>query len=306
MNTSDDAGVYRISDDLALVQTLDFITPIVDDPYVFGQVAAANSLSDVYAMGGTPMVALNIVCFPSKDVPMEVLGRILAGGADKAKEAGIEIMGGHSVDDPEPKYGLVVTGRVHPNRIYTNAGAQAGDHLILTKPIGAGIMTTAIKKGLLSEAGIQEVIRSMTTLNREAAAVLGDYDVHAVTDVTGFGLLGHLFEMICPNNLGASIRFAAVPVMSEAPALAQQRVVPGGSNRNWNRVKEFVGQSEQLTAEQIAILCDPQTSGGLLIAVAAKDADALRQRLESIGTLAAADLGQFNDQDVCRIEVVTS
>lgn len=305
MNTSDDAGVYRISDDLALVQTLDFITPIVDDPYVFGQVAAANSLSDVYAMGGTPMVALNIVCFPSKDVPMEVLGKILAGGADKAKEAGIDIMGGHSVDDPEPKYGLVVTGRVHPNRIYTNAGAQAGDHLLLTKPIGAGIMTTAIKKGLLSEAGIQEVIRSMTTLNRDAAAVLGDYDVHAVTDVTGFGLLGHLFEMICPSNLGASIRLADVPVMSEAPALAQQRVVPGGSNRNWNRVKEFVPQSESLTADQIAILCDPQTSGGLMISVAAKDADALRQRLESIGTLAAADLGEFNGQAGCKIEVVT-
>lgn len=303
-STADDAGVYRISDELALVQTLDFITPIVDDPFVFGQVAAANSLSDVYAMGGVPMVALNIVCFPSKVVPLEVLGKILAGGSDKAREAGIEIMGGHSVDDPEPKYGLVVTGRIHPDRVYTNAGARPGDHLVLTKPIGTGIMTTAIKKGLLPQSGIDEVVRSMTTLNRNAAEVLAEFDVHGVTDVTGFGLMGHLYEMVCNSGLGATVRFADVPIMSEVTKLAQQQVVPGGSKRNWKRVEGFVEKGEALTTDQIAILCDPQTSGGLLIAVSAKDATALQERLASVGTLAAADVGEFSDRQPGRIEVL--
>jgi selenide,water dikinase len=191
-STADDAAAYRIDNDRAIIQTVDFITPIVDDPYVYGQIAAANSISDVYAMGGRPLFALNIVCFPSKKLPLEILGRILQGGCDKAREAGIEIVGGHSVDDDEPKYGLVVTGVAPVDRILTNCGAQSGDALVLTKPLGSGILTTAWKKGLLANEAKDKVVSVMATLNRAAAEALEGLEVHALTDITGFGLLGHL------------------------------------------------------------------------------------------------------------------
>lgn len=301
--TSDDAGVYRLTDDIALVQTLDFITPIVDDPFVYGQVAAANSLSDVYAMGGTPVVAMNIVCFPSRKVPMESLGRILEGGASKTSEAGIEIIGGHSVDDQEPKYGLVVTGRVDPNRIYTNAGARAGDHLILTKPIGTGILTTAIKKRKIDGSDTDQVIESMTTLNRLAADALVNFRVHAVTDITGFGLLGHLHELVEGAGLGARLDYSNVPVMEHAIDLVKKRVVPGGSKRNLRRVEQSIDWASGLSDEASMILCDPQTSGGLLISCHPEDVSGLIDALKEMNALTADVVGEMVEDSDRRIRV---
>lgn len=302
--TADDAGVYRLTDEVALVQTLDFITPIVDDPFIYGQVAAANSLSDVYAMGGTPVVAMNIVCFPSRKVEMSALGKILEGGASKTKEAGIEIIGGHSVDDNEPKYGLVVTGRVDPNRFYTNAGAKVGDQLILTKPIGTGILTTAIKKRKLDDTDAAQVIESMITLNRRAAEVLGDFQVNAVTDITGFGLIGHLFEMASGSGVGARIDYAKIPIMEAAPSLVRRRIVPGGSKRNLRRIQEHTQWANELPEEAQMICCDPQTSGGLLISVAKEDVNELVTRLKAVDALATNIIGEITDDPQSQIHVV--
>jgi selenide,water dikinase len=292
-STSDDAAAYRIDDGLAIIQTLDFITPIVDDPYDFGRIAAANSISDIYAMGGRPLFALNIVCFPSGKLPLDLLSEILKGGAAAAREAGIEIIGGHSVDDAEPKYGLVVTGRVPCDRILTNAGAQPGDRLVLTKPLGSGILTTALKRGLLEDEASRTVVDLMKTLNRSAAEALDGLDVHALTDITGFGLLGHLVELTAGSNVGARLNVREVPVLSDVWPLARAGVFPGGARRNLDRVNRCVRWSEGTNEETRLVLSDPQTSGGLLIAVSPNDLDSLLIRLTRLETLSHCVIGEI-------------
>jgi len=292
-STADDAAVYQIDDQKAVIQTVDFITPIVDDPYDYGQIAAANSISDVYAMGGRPLFALNVVCFPSRKVPLEVLQRIMQGGCAKAREAGISIIGGHSVDDQEPKYGLVVTGLVHPDRVLANAGARPGDFLVLTKPLGSGILTTALKKKRLPQSATRKVVELMTTLNRAAAEALEGLEVHAVTDITGFGLLGHLIEMLTGSQVGARLRGADVPVLEEVWPLARRGIYPGGATRNLERFGPSVQWAGDMSKETRIVLADPQTSGGLLIAVAPHDLDRLRDRLASAVAPARAVIGEI-------------
>jgi selenide,water dikinase len=266
-NTADDAGVYRLTAELALVQTVDFFTPVVDDPYQFGAIAAANALSDVYAMGGVPRTALNIACFPVGTLPLEVLAEILRGGADKLREAGVTLVGGHTVDDPEPKYGLSVTGLIHPDRILTNAGGRSGDVLVLTKPLGSGIATTAIKQGRASEALQQQVIALMATLNRAAAEAMLEVDTHAATDITGFGLLGHLAEMAAGSGLAATIAADAVPNLPEVLDLAVVGIVPSGTRRNLESLADRLSWDPAIEEPLRLVLGDAQTSGGLLIAV---------------------------------------
>ncbi len=302
-STSDDAAAFRLDAQQAILQTLDFITPIVDDPYDYGQIAAANSISDIYAMGGKPLFALNIVCFPSKKIPLDVLGRILQGGADKAREAGIPIIGGHSVEDAEPKYGLVVTGVAHPGRILTNAGAQPGDVLILTKPIGSGILSSAWKRGKLTPAGQQSVTRTMATLNRTAAEALEGLAVHALTDVTGFGLVGHLSEMMAGSGTTAQVSAGKVPLLDEVWNLASAGVYPGGAKRNLDQFGGRVTWPEGSNDVLQVVLADPQTSGGLLIAVAAADAPRLVERLQAANTLAAALIGEVSASTGMLIQV---
>ena len=288
---SDDAAVYRLSDELALVATLDFITPVVDDPYLFGLIAAANALSDVYAMGARPIFALNVVNFPRDTLPLDTLGEIVRGGADKATEAGIAILGGHSVDDPEPKYGLVVVGTVHPQRVVANRGAQPGDLLVLTKPLGIGIITTALKRDAVSAATVELATASMTALNRAAGEAMAEVGVNAATDVTGFGLLGHLAELLRASAVGARIDTARVPVLPEVDRLAAAGLVPGGSRRNLEALADFVRWSPALDEPARLILCDAQTSGGLLMSVPDARRAALLAALESRG-VAGAVVGQ--------------
>lgn len=270
---SDDASVYRLTDDLALVQTVDFFPPIHDDPYIFGQIAACNALSDVYAMGGEPKLALNIMAVP-KDMPGETVHEILRGGYDMVYEAGAIITGGHSILDEEPKYGLAVTGFVHPDRVLTNAGARPGDVLFLTKPLGVGILTTAAKVDMTSPGGMALAVRLMTTLNRAARDCMVRYRVHACTDVTGFGLLGHALEMAQGGNVELHIDAGAVDLIPEAAELARMGILPEGMYRNREFAEGFVEPGSVELARQ-DVLYDPQTSGGLLIAVDPADADAL-------------------------------
>lgn len=277
IETSDDAAVYKISDELAMIQTVDFFTPVVDDPYSFGQIAAANALSDVYAMGGTPKVALNIVGFPSC-LPTDILGEILRGGADKVKEAGAVLVGGHSISDDEPKYGLCVSGFVHPARMWKNTGSRPGDALILTKPLGTGIINTAIKADEAGEDEAREAVRVMAELNRTAAGVFSRYPIHACTDVTGFGLLGHLLEMMVSSGATARIDVGALPVIDGALAFARREMVPGGSLRNREYHKGQVDFSHVPT-QMIHLLWDPQTSGGLLVSL---PQDRARQALRDL------------------------
>jgi len=258
--------VVRLDGDRFIVQTVDFFTPIVDDPYQYGQIAAANSLSDIYAMGGTPLFALNIVGFPINELPKSILSDILQGGADKAAEAGISIVGGHSVDDHEPKYGLVVTGEVEKNKLVRNNGAQPGDVLILTKPLGTGIISTAIKKEKASEEQINAVVESMSALTD----AMNGLDIHAVTDVTGFGLLGHLREMCLASDVSAEINFRNLDFLKGVRELAEAGVVPGGTKRNLDFVKEDVNFDESLSDVEQLLTADAQTSGGLLIAMPEK------------------------------------
>jgi selenide,water dikinase len=304
-DTADDAAVYQLSDDLALVATVDYITPVVDDPFVWGGIAAANALSDVYAMGARPIFALNVVNFPREGLPLAVLERVVAGGAAKASEAGVPILGGHSVDDPEPKYGLVALGSVHPRRVIRNVGAQPGDALLLTKPLGLGILTTAIKRDLLSPDSVQRAVEVMLTLNRAASeAMLASPGVHAATDVTGFGLLGHLGEMLGGSSeVGAQVTASDVPVLEEAWALARQDIVPGGTRRNLAAVAPFVDWSERLSNVDQLVLADAQTSGGLLIAVEPSAAQALLDDLAARGVTSARRIGTFTDRPG-RIEVI--
>ena len=302
---ADDAAVYQVSPEVALVATIDYITPVVDDAYTWGAIAAANALSDVYAMGARPIFALNVVNFPRDTLPLEVLERVIQGGAAKVAEAGVAILGGHSVDDPEPKYGLVALGMVHPSRVVRNVGARPGDALILSKPLGIGVLTTAIKRGLASEETIARAVEVMSTLNRVASeTMLGVGDtLHAATDVTGFGLLGHLSEMLGDGFVGARVLAESVPVLAETWEFVRQDVVPGGTRRNLASVEALVDWSERLEPAQRLVLADAQTSGGLLMAVEASAADALVAELHRRGVTAAARIGEFTDR-AGRIEVL--
>jgi selenide,water dikinase len=291
--TSDDAAVYRLSDDQALVSTIDYFTPIVDDPYDFGRIAAANALSDVYAMGARPIFALAIAGFPRDQLGSGVLERILRGGADKATEAGIAVVGGHSIDDAEPKYGLAVTGVVHPDRIVRNVGARVGDRLFLTKPLGAGIVSTAVKRGVADEAMVSRAVEVMATLNRAAAEAMMAVGPSAGTDVTGFGLLGHLSEMTGGSRVAARLHASAIPVQDGVYELAAQDVVPGGTKRNHAGLEGIVRWAPEIDLARQMVIADAQTSGGLLIAVPAERADDLRQALERAGAPAAAEIGEI-------------
>ncbi|WP_274653229.1 selenide, water dikinase SelD [Paenibacillus humicola] len=302
LDTSDDAGVYRLSDELALVQTVDFFTPIVDDPYSFGQIAAANAISDIYAMGGTPLTVLNIVAFPISTLDKQILADILLGAADKVKEAGATLVGGHSIDDKEPKFGMAVTGLVHPGKVRTNAGAKPGDKLILTKPIGVGILTTSIKKDQLSDAEVARVTSVMATLNKTAAEVMSRYEVNACTDVTGFGLMGHSLEMAKGSGVGLRIAKEQVPVLPRVRELAENGFVPGGTKNNFAHVEPSVTFAPELDQIDRWILCDAVTSGGLLIAAPADQAEALLDDMRKAGVEASL-IGEALDEHPGQIEV---
>ncbi len=302
LGTDDDAAIYRLSDELALVQTVDVFTPIVDDPYQFGAIAAANALSDVYAKGGRPLLALNIAGFP-RTLPLDILAEILRGGADKAAEAGVMIVGGHSIDDPEPKYGLAVTGLVHPARFIANAGARPGDALYLTKPLGIGVITTGIKQERTPPDVAAEAVRVMGILNRAASEAMTLVGVHAATDVTGYGLLGHLHEMVAASGVGAQISAAAVPVIDGARHLAGTGAVAGGTTRNLEWLKDKVRWAPGIDEVTQLLLADAQTSGGLLIAVAPERAQALESALQARGVETIARIGEFAPRDGRPIEV---
>jgi selenide, water dikinase len=302
--TSDDAAVYKLSDDLALVLTTDFFTPIVDRPYDFGLIAAANALSDVYAMGGKPLTALNLVGFPDQKLGVEVLADILRGAADKATEAGIAIVGGHTIKTDEPIFGLAVVGTVHPKRVLSNAGAKPGDVLVLTKAIGLGVITTAAKNGEDKLGAIADAIQVMGTLNRAAAEVLADFDVHALTDITGFGLLGHLRNVTAASGVTARVTAAAVPVLPAAREYVNSGIAPGGTHANWKFLAEWVTFDAGLSKEEQLLLCDAQTSGGLLASVPAADADRLVAALHAARVSAAAVVGRVEAAGGGRITVI--
>ena len=276
---SDDASVYKISDDLAIVQTVDFFPPIADDPYLFGQIAATNALSDVYAMGGEPKLCLNIMAIP-ENMPMEAVHALLRGGYDKVYEAGALITGGHSIHDDEPKYGLAVTGFVHPDKMLTNSNARPGDVLLLTKPIGIGVLSTAAKADMLSKSGQELINRLMTTLNKAARDAMVKYNVHACTDVTGFGLIGHTYEMASGSDTEIILDVDSIDLLPEALELARMGMLPAGMYRNRNFAQAHVDAGDTELAKQ-DMLYDPQTAGGLLIAVAPEDADALFNELKN-------------------------
>jgi selenide, water dikinase len=289
--TSDDAGVYRLRSDLAIVNTVDFFTPIVDDPYVFGQISAANSLSDVYAMGGEPKTCMNIVCFPKGKMDIEILGEILKGGADKVKESGAVVIGGHSIIDEEIKFGMAVTGVIHPDKILRNVGVQEGDALILTKPLGTGIITTALKKGKASEESVNQAVTSMTTLNAAASLVARKHPVHACSDVTGFGILGHSLEMASGSGVTLVIESAKLPLLHRAPRLAEKGYITGGCKRNQEYLNDKMVIDKSIREGLVQVALDPQTSGGLLIAVAKRHAVKLIDDLHAAGVTHAAEVG---------------
>ena len=303
MERAEDAGVYKLRDDLAIVQTVDFFTPIVDDPYDFGRIAAANSLSDVYAMGGRPLTALNIVCFPQTVMDISILREVLRGGMDKMHEAGVILVGGHSVEDPELKYGLAVTGTIHPDKVIHNNGAKAGDRLILTKPLGTGIISTAIKGGIAGEEATAKIVKSMTTLNRKASELMLEVGVNACTDITGFGLLGHAAEMIECTEVGMVIDSASVPLFLEAKELAEMGMIPGGLHHNRDFRKDMVDIDRKIPQYLQDILFDPQTSGGLLISVAEKKVQKLLKRLHEEGVTEAVVIGEVAAEPKGRISV---
>ncbi len=297
---ADDAGVYRLSPESALVQTVDFFTPIVDDPYTFGQIAATNSLSDVYAMGGRPLTSLALVCFPEKG-DLEILAGILAGGLAKMMEAGCTVIGGHSIRDEETKFGYSVTGLIHPDRVLANKGAMAGDRLLLTKGLGTGVISTAIKKGMAKQEWIDAAVKSMTTLNKAAAQVIvGNHKssadshqgaVHALTDITGFGLIGHAREMAVASNVSLRIHAASIPVLDGALECIHAGYTPGGLKANREFAECVVGYHDSVPEAVRTLLFDPQTAGGLLISVAADHAKTLKRALESAG-VSAVEIGE--------------
>jgi len=292
MESLDDAGVYKLSDDLAIIQTIDFFTPIVDDPYDFGQIAVANALSDVYAMGGKPLTAMNVVCFPTKKLDISILKDILKGGIDKMMEASVTLVGGHSIDDAELKYGLSVTGIVHPKRMITNAGAKVGDKLVLTKPLGTGIISTALKAGKASNETVARVTKYMATLNKKASELMQEVGANACTDITGFGFLGHACQLAQNSHVGIKVSSGSVPVFAEVENFAKAGLYPGGLDRNREFYGKMVEFSKQVPDYIKDILFDPQTSGGLLISLNSEDAELLVSRLKKAGMPEAAIVGE--------------
>lgn len=283
---------------------MDYFTPIVDDPYTFGQIAAANSLSDVYAMGGYPITAMNIVGFPASKLPLEVLSDILTGGADKIAEANCSLAGGHTIDDPEPKYGLAVAGLVHPQKIMTNTGAKVGDKLILTKPLGIGIITTAIKRGVVSDDVIEEAVKTMVTLNKEGAEAMQEVGANGCTDITGFGLLGHAYELAKGSNVGLRLYAASIPVIPATYEYASMNIIPGGTRANAKYLAPNILYADDLSEMQRLVLCDAITSGGLLISVAAEKVDVMLQALRSRkNVLTAAVIGDVIKDHPGKIKV---
>jgi selenide, water dikinase len=299
-DTLDDAAVYRLTDDIALVQTVDFFTPVVDDPYDFGRIAAANAFSDIYAMGGRPLTALNIVCFPSGVLPLDYLARILLGGAETARLADATIVGGHTVDDPEPKYGLAVTGVVRPGEELTNAGARPGDVLVLTKPLGTGVIATAVKQGTAPPDVVAAATASMATLNRAGAEVARACGARALTDITGFGLLGHLSELCRASGVVAEVWYDRLPLLPGAETLARQGVVPGGTKRNLEFVQPWTYFDPRLEPWQRLLCADAQTSGGLALVVPSERTAEVVQELESRATPVAAVIGRVLAQEEAR------
>ena len=297
METSDDAGVYRLSDELALVVTADYITPPVDDPFQFGQIAAANALSDIYAMGGRPLVCLNLVGFPSADLDPSVLQRIIAGAVDKIEEAGATLAGGHSTEDDEPKFGLSVTGLVHPDKIWRNSGAQVGDRLILTKAIGSGVLINANRKGWVAPAIMEACIEQIMTLNKAAAEVLAEFSVHACTDVTGFGLTGHGFEMAKGAAVTLHFRMEAIPIMLGALEMYKRGMSTGVNKANQAMVRGNIRMEVELKPWHQEILYDPQTGGPLLAAVPAQQAPALVAKLREAGMPQAVEVGEVRAKE---------
>ena len=304
LECADDAGVYKISDDLALIQTVDFFTPIVDDPYWFGQIAAANALSDVYAMGGTPKTAMNLVAFPVKQMDLSVLRQIIQGGIDKLAEAGVVLIGGHSIEDRELKYGLSVTGTIHPARVLTKKNLRPGDRLVLTKPLGTGIVNTAIKAGMASAELTDKATHLMASLNRTAAGIMSSFDVSACTDVTGFGLLGHLAEMVCGSGMSVRVFSQQVPVIPEALDFAAMGLIPAGAYKNREFRESMIEFAETVSRSRQDVLVDPQTSGGLLISVDAHQGDNLVAALKDAGIGDAAQIGEILDGPEEKIWVV--
>lgn len=303
LERADDAGVYKISDDLALIQTVDFFTPIVDDPYWFGQIAAANALSDVYAMGGEPKTAMNLVAFPIDEMDLSVLRGIIQGGIDKLAEAGVALVGGHSIQDKEIKYGLSVTGVVHPKDVLAKKTVRPGDRLILTKPLGMGIINTAVKAEMAALDLTERVTRLMAVLNRDAARIMRGFDVSACTDVTGFGFLGHLAEMIEGAGAGARIDAQRVPVIAEALEFATMGLIPAGAHNNRSFRENMIDIAEGVPRELMDVLFDPQTSGGLLISVNRDAADDLVLALKEGGVGDAMRVGDVMDGPGEKIEV---
>lgn len=301
--TADDAGVFQLDEHTALVQTVDFFTPVVDDPFTFGQIAAANSLSDVYAMGGTPITALNIVGFPFCTLPGDVLAQILAGGQSKAAEAGVAIIGGHTIQDKEPKYGLAVTGLISPQEIYTNTKAEVGDYLVLTKSIGTGVVATAEKAGMASAQALAEAVANMTMLNRYAAEAMCRVGCHSCTDITGFGLIGHIYEMAAGSKVAIRLYAGEVPLIAEAADYASMGLIPGGAYANRGAMEEYVAWGGNIPQEIRDLFYDPQTSGGLLIAVPPERVDRLLALLQEKGSVAAV-VGQVEPPGAKHIFVV--
>lgn len=285
--TADDAGVYRLNDQLALIQTVDFFTPIVNDPYLFGQIAAANALSDVYAMGGKPICAMNVCCFPVKDMGSAVFREILKGGQEKVHEAGAALVGGHSVEDPELKYGLSVSGLVHPERLVTNAGLKPGQRLVLTKPLGTGVIATALKANLASPEAVAQAVELMRALNAPAVEVMSACQVTGGTDITGFGLLGHALEMARASEVGVEIEAQAVPVLAEAREMASMGMVPIGSHANRGFCDQHLSTQGQVDAILLDLLADAQTSGGMLMGLPPEKLDKALEMLKGLGLLGA-------------------
>ncbi len=303
IDTADDAGVYQLTDDLAIVQTLDFITPIVDDPYDFGAIAAANAVSDIYAMGATPITALNIVTYPSAEVTPELVAKVLQGGYDKLAEAGVAVIGGHTVDNPALTYGLSVTGLVHPQQVITNAGAKPGDALILTKPLGTGAINHGIKQDRTPPELIAKATEVMLTLNKAASEAMREVGVNACTDVTGFGLLGHLHEMVVASRVGARVFASKVPLIDGVLELIAQRIYPGGARANKRFADTFTEWHESVPEPLRIALCDPQTSGGLLISVPKEKAEGLLEALQRKGVQWFSIIGEITAEPIGKISV---
>lgn len=302
--TADDAGVYKLTDDIALIQTVDYFTPVVDDPYLFGQIAAANSLSDVYAMGGEPKTVLNIVGYPIKKLGGEMLAEILKGAQDKVAEAGAITVGGHSIDDQEPKFGLSVTGIVHPDKIWKNVGSKPGDLLVLTKPIGVGILTTGIKRNAVTPEQEQAVTETMAMLNKTAAEILKPFHPNAVTDVTGFGLLGHASEMASGSDVSFDIYSKEVPLLAGTRELAADGIIPGGTKSNHSWLGDNVSYPESMPLEERLILCDAVTSGGLLVSIPESEAKEFVSKLNESGLQHATVVGAVREQRETAIYVL--